>query len=443
MKVTIYGAGYVGLVTGACLSEVGNDVLCVDVNEDRVAALNRGEIPIYEPGLSKIIIRNCESGRLRFTTHAAEAVAHGILQFVAVGTPPAEDGSADLKYVLEVAQTIGRHMEEYRLVVDKSTVPVGTADRVSKVIAEELKKRSEDIPYSVASNPEFLKEGDAVTDFMKPDRIVIGTGEARAEQLLRELYAPFNRNHERVFAMDVRSAELTKYAANAMLATKISFMNEMANIAECVGANIEQVRLGIGSDSRIGYSFIYPGCGYGGSCFPKDVRAVEQTSRAHGYEPRILPAVDATNEAQKEVLFSKIQYRLGNLKGKTIAIWGLAFKPNTDDMREASSLVLIRALLDAGAKVRAHDPESMKTAESMLPGGVEYCDDPYTAIEGANALAIVTEWKAFRSPGFERVKELLTEPLIFDGRNLYDPEAVAAAGMEYHSIGRSVSMAKA
>jgi UDPglucose 6-dehydrogenase len=438
MKVTIYGAGYVGLVTGACLSEVGNNVLCVDVNEDRVAALNRGEIPIYEPGLSKIITRNCESGRLRFTTHAAEAVAHGILQFVAVGTPPAEDGSADLKYVLEVAQTVGRHMEEYRLVVNKSTVPVGTADRVSEVIAEELKKRSEDIPYSVASNPEFLKEGDAVTDFMKPDRIVIGTGEERAEQLLRELYVPFNRSHERVFAMDVRSAELTKYAANAMLATKISFMNEMANIAECVGADIEQVRLGIGSDSRIGYSFIYPGCGYGGSCFPKDVRAVEQTARANGYKPRILPAVDATNEAQKEVLFSKIQNRLGNLEGKTIAIWGLAFKPNTDDMRESSSLVLIRALLGAGAKVRAHDPESMKVAESMLSGEVEFCDDPYTALEGSDALAIVTEWKDFRSPDFAKVRELLTEPLIFDGRNLYDPAAVAAAGIEYHAIGRPV-----
>ena len=297
------------------------------------------------------------------------------------------------------------------------------------------------IPYSVASNPEFLKEGDAISDFMKPDRIVIGTDEKRAEQLLRELYAPFNRNHERVFAMDVRSAELTKYAANAMLATKISFMNEMANIAECVGADIEQVRLGIGSDSRIGYSFIYPGCGYGGSCFPKDVRAVEQTARAHGYEPRILPAVDATNEAQKEVLFSKIQNRLGNLQGKTIAIWGLAFKPNTDDMREASSLVLIRALQEADAKVRAYDPESMKAAESMLPGGVEYCDDPYTALEGADALAIVTEWKAFRSPDFSKVKELLVEPLIFDGRNLYDPEAVAAAGMEYHSIGRPVALA--
>jgi len=442
MKVTIYGAGYVGLVTGACLSDVGNDVLCVDVNEDRVAALNRGEIPIYEPGLSKIITKNCKTGRLRFTTDADEAVAHGQLQFIAVGTPPSEDGSADLKYVLEVAQAIGRHMEEYRVVVDKSTVPVGTADQVSEAIAEQLQQRGVEIPYSVASNPEFLKEGDAISDFMKPDRIVIGTDEKRAEQLLRELYSPFNRNHERIIAMDVRSAELTKYAANAMLATKISFMNEMANIAECVGADIEQVRLGIGSDSRIGYSFIYPGCGYGGSCFPKDVRAVEQTARVHGYAPRILPAVDASNEAQKEVLFSKIQKRLRNLEGKTIAIWGLAFKPNTDDMREASSLVLIRALLDAGANVRAHDPESMKAAESMLSGAAEFFDDPYTAIEGAGALAIVTEWKAFRSPDFGRVKELLVEPLIFDGRNLYDPVTVATAGIEYHSIGRSPVKAK-
>ena len=441
MNLTIYGSGYVGLVTGACLSDVGNDVLCVDINEDRVAALNRGEIPIHEPGLSSVIARNREAGRLKFTTDAVEAVAHGQLQVIAVGTPPAEDGSADLRYVLEVAVTIGKYMEEYLVVVDKSTVPVGAADRVSEAIAEQLQQRGVSIPYSVASNPEFLKEGDAISDFMKPDRIVIGTDEERAEQLLRELYAPFNRNHERIITMDVRSAELTKYAANAMLATKISFMNEMANIAERVGADIEQVRLGIGSDSRIGYSYIYPGCGYGGACFPKDIRAVEQTARDNGYEPKILPAVDATNEAQKEVLFSKIQTRLGNLEGKTIAIWGLAFKPNTDDMREASSLVLIRALLDVGAKVRAYDPESMEIARGILANaeGVEFCDDPYTALEGSDALAIVTEWKAFRSPDFGSVRELLTEPLIFDGRNLYDPAAVAAAGIEYHAIGRPVA----
>jgi len=441
MKITIYGAGYVGLVTGACLADVGNNVLCVDVDEERITSLNRREIPIHEPGLSAVIKRNCDAGRLRFTANAEEGIAHGLLQFIAVGTPPAEDGSADLKYVIEVARTIGRHMEEYRVVVDKSTVPVGTADQVSKAIADELKQRSEDIPYSVASNPEFLKEGDAVGDFMKPDRIVIGISEPRAEELLRELYGPFNRNHERIIAMDLRSAELTKYAANAILATKISFMNEMANIAERVGADIEQVRLGIGSDSRIGYSYIYSGCGYGGSCFPKDVRAIDQTARAHGYEPRILPAVDATNEAQKEVLFTKIQDRLGDLVGKTIAIWGLAFKPNTDDMREASSLVLIRNLLEVGARVRAHDPESMKAARGMLATseGVEFCDDPFTALDSSDALAIVTEWKAFRSPDFARVKEALSEPIIFDGRNLYDPAAVTAAGIEYHAIGRPVA----
>lgn len=441
MKITVYGAGYVGLVSGACLADVGNEVLCVDVDAERVAALNDGEIPIYEPGLAGVIKRNRESGRLRFTTDVAEAVTHGELQFVAVGTPPKADGSADLKYVLEVARTIGQQMTEHRVVVNKSTVPVGTADQVSAAIAGELQMRGEEIEFSVASNPEFLKEGDAVSDFMKPDRIVIGTADSRAENLLRELYAPFNRNHDRVFAMDVRSAELTKYAANAMLATKISFMNEMANIAECVGADIEHVRLGIGSDSRIGYSFIYPGCGYGGSCFPKDVRAVEQTARANGYSPRILPAVGAANEAQKEVLFAKIKKRLGELRGKTIAVWGLAFKPNTDDMREASSLVLIRSLLAAGATVRAHDPESMPVARAMLGESVEFCDEPYAALEGADALAIVTEWKAFRSPDFARIKNALNEPVIFDGRNLYDPAAVAAAGLEYQAIGRPVANA--
>lgn len=437
MKITIYGAGYVGLVTGACLADVGNEVLLVDVDDERVAALNRGKIPIYEPGLATIIQRCVQSGQLDFTTDAATAVAHGQLQFVAVGTPPKADGSADLQFVLEVARTVGRHMDDYRLVVDKSTVPVGTADQVSMAIADELKQRGVDLPYSVASNPEFLKEGDAVSDFMKPDRIVIGTSEPRAEKLLRELYVPFNRNRDRVFAMDMRSAELTKYAANAMLATKISFMNEMANIAERVGADIEQVRLGIGSDSRIGYSFIYPGCGYGGSCFPKDVRALDQTARAHGYEPRILPAVDAINEGQKEVLFSKIKDRLGNLSGKQITIWGLAFKPNTDDIREASSLVLIKSLLKAGVKVRAHDPEAMEAIQALLgPDAIACVADPIEALEGADALAIVTEWKTFRSPDFNRIKETMKAPLIFDGRNLYHPETVANAGIEYHAIGR-------
>ena len=441
MKITIYGAGYVGLVTGACLADVGNEVLCVDINEERVAGLNRGEIPIYEPGLSAIIRRCSESKRLRFTMDSKEAVDHGVLQFIAVGTPPAGDGSADLSFVLEVARTIGRHRNEYCVVVDKSTVPVGTADQVKEAISQELEKRGVQITINVASNPEFLKEGDAVSDFMKPDRIVIGTDDPKAEKYLRDLYAPFNRNHDRVFAMDIRSAELTKYAANAMLATKISFMNEMANIAERVGADIEQIRLGIGSDSRIGYSFIYPGCGYGGSCFPKDVRAVAQTARAYGYEPRILPAVDAANEAQKEVLFTKIQNRLEDLEGKTIAIWGLSFKPNTDDIREASSLVLIRRLLDAGARVRAHDPEAMTSAEEQIGhSAVQFLTNSYEALAGSDALAIMTEWKAFRSPDFVRIREALKMPLIFDGRNLFEPSSVAASGIEYHAIGRPVVM---
>ena len=441
VRVAIHGCGYVGLVTGACLADVGNEVLCVDVNEARVASLNRGEVPIHEPGLGALIQGNRENGRLRFTTDVAEAVGHGELQFICVGTPPRADGSADLTYVLEVARAIGRHMTDPRVIADKSTVPVGTADQVRDAIAGELKQRGVKVSFSVSSNPEFLKEGDAVGDFMKPDRIVIGISELRAAEILRQLYAPFNRNHERIITMDVRSAELTKYAANAMLATKISFMNEMSNIAEHVGADIEQVRLGIGSDSRIGYSFIYPGCGYGGSCFPKDVRAIDQTARANGYQPRILPAVDAANEAQKNVLFEKIKSRLGELAGKTIAIWGLSFKPNTDDMREASSLVLIRALLAAGAQVRAHDPEAMEVARDQLESaeGVAFCDSPLAALQGANALAIVTEWKAFRSPDFDVIRAVLKEPLIFDGRNLYDPYKVAVAGIEYHAIGRPVA----
>ena len=441
VRVAIHGCGYVGLVTGACLADVGNEVLCVDVNEARVASLNRGEVPIHEPGLGALIQGNRENGRLRFTTDVTEAVGHGELQFICVGTPPRADGSADLTYVLEVARAIGRHMTDPRVIADKSTVPVGTADQVRDAIAGELKQRGVKVSFSVSSNPEFLKEGDAVGDFMKPDRIVIGISESRAAEILRQLYAPFNHNHERIITMDVRSAELTKYAANAMLATKISFMNEMSNIAEHVGADIEQVRLGIGSDSRIGYSFIYPGCGYGGSCFPKDVRAIDQTARANGYQPRILPAVDAANEAQKNVLFEKIKSRLGELAGKTIAIWGLSFKPNTDDMREASSLVLIRALLAAGAQVRAHDPEAMEVARDQLESaeGVAFCDSPLAALQGANALAIVTEWKAFRSPDFDVIRAVLKEPLIFDGRNLYDPAKVAVAGIEYHAIGRPVA----
>ena len=439
MKVTIYGAGYVGLVTGACLADVGNDVLCVDVDVERVGTLNRGEIPIYEPDLPSIIQRCLQSGKLRFTTDSTAAVAHGTIHFIAVGTPPTEDGSADLSFVLEVARTIGMYREEYCLVVDKSTVPVGTADLVKTTIVQELERRDVAVDISVASNPEFLKEGDAVNDFMKPDRIVIGTDDLKAEKLLRDLYTSFNLPHDRLLSMDVRSAELTKYAANAMLATKISFMNEMANIAEHVQADIEQVRLGIGSDSRIGFSFINPGCGYGGSCFPKDVRAVAQTAQAHGYAPRILPAVDATNEAQKKVLFSKIQNRLGDLNGKALTIWGLSFKPNTNDIREAPSLELIKKLTEAGAHVRAHDPAAMKAVEESINSpNVVFCKDPYEALNGSDGLAILTEWESYQCPDFTKIKTMLREPLIFDGRNLYEPETVLEAELEYHSVGRAV-----
>ena len=437
MKISIYGAGYVGLVTGACLADIGNEVVCVDIDEDRVKALNDGESFIYEPGLDSLIKSCCESGQLRFTTDVAAAVKHGIIQFIAVGTPSAEDGSANLEFVLEVAKNIGTHITEYSVVVDKSTVPVGTADQVKATIERVLKNRGAPVKFSIAANPEFLREGNALSDFTRPDRIVIGTDDFEAEQLLRELYAPFNTNHDRLLAMDLRSAELTKYAANAMLATKISFMNEMANIAENVGADIEQVRLGIGSDSRIGFSYIHAGCGYGGSCFPKDVRAVAQTAHAHGYEPRILLAVDAVNEAQKEVLFTKIKNRLGDLSEKTIAIWGLSFKPNTDDMREACSLVLIKSLLEAGSNVRVNDPKAMKAAEKIIDSpNIQFCDNPYETLKGCDALAILTEWESYQCPDFRKIKTMLREPLIFDGRNLYKPETVQEAELEYHSIGR-------
>jgi len=439
MKITVHGCGYVGLVTGACLAEVGNDVVGVDVDEARVEALNRGETPIYEPGLEALLHANRAHGRLRFTTNTAEAVRHGQLQFVAVGTPPREDGAADLQYVLAVARAIGEHMEEFTVIVDKSTVPVGTADQVSEAVAGALAARGAAMEFSVASNPEFLKEGDAVSDFMKPDRVVIGTDDERAAALLRELYAPFNRNHERVLEMDVRSAELTKYAANAMLAARISFMNELANIAERVGADIEQVRVGIGSDSRIGYSFIYPGCGYGGSCFPKDVRALEQTAHAHSYQPQLLRAIDAVNEEQKHVLGHKLgECFQAGLEGRTIAVWGLAFKPNTDDLREASSGVLIAELLAAGATVRAYDPQAMNAARALYADidGVTFCDEALDAAEGADALAVVTEWKEFRSPDFKALKGSLKQPIIVDGRNLYDPATLARAGFTYHAIGR-------
>jgi UDPglucose 6-dehydrogenase len=443
MKIAIFGTGYVGLVTGACLAEVGNQVLCVDIDAAKVEALRRGEIPIFEPGLEDLVVANHRAGRLDFTTDAARAVAHGEILFIAVGTPPDEDGSADLRHVLAVARSIGQHLARPALVVNKSTVPVGTADRVRDKIAAELAARGVEVDFDVASNPEFLKEGDAVKDCMRPDRIVVGASNPRAFDKLRALYAPFNRNHERFVQMDLRSAELTKYAANAMLATKISFMNEMANIAERVGADIEMVRHGIGSDPRIGYSFIYPGAGYGGSCFPKDVQALERTARQHGYEARVLGAVEAVNRDQKRVLFERMREHFADrLRGRTIALWGLAFKPNTDDMREASSRTLLAQLWDAGVTVRAYDPEAMHEARRIYGERADLvlCDDIGASLEGADALAVMTEWKAFWSPDFARLREAMPEPVIFDGRNIYDPAVVEAAGIAYYGIGRGRSV---
>ncbi len=439
MKVTIFGSGYVGLVTGACLAEVGNDVLCVDIDPAKIAMLNEGGIPIYEPGLEKIVHHNTASGRLNFTTDVAAGVAHGLFQFIAVGTPPDEDGSADLQYVLAVARSIGEHMGEYRIIVNKSTVPVGTADKVRATTREALKQRGVDIEYDVVSNPEFLKEGAAVDDFMRPDRIIIGTDNPRTTELLRALYAPFNRNHDRVIAMDIRSAELTKYAANAMLATKISFMNELANLAERLGADIENVRIGIGADPRIGYHFIYPGAGYGGSCFPKDVQALERTARGVGYQAELLSAVEAVNNRQKELLFRKIHDHFkGELQGRTIALWGLAFKPNTDDMRAAPSRVLMEALWAAGAQVRAHDPVAMDETRRIYAerADLTLCETPEEAAQGADALAVVTEWNVFRSPDFTELKSSLAQPIIFDGRNIYNPSLVRQQGFVYYAIGR-------
>jgi UDPglucose 6-dehydrogenase len=443
MQVTIFGTGYVGLVTGTCLADVGNDVVCVDIDAGKVERLQRGEVPIFEPGLDDLVAANRKAGRLRFTTDAASAIAHGRVIFIAVGTPPDEDGSADLSHVLSVARTVGRHLGQHAVVVNKSTVPVGTADKVSAAIAAEFAARGVEVPVDVVSNPEFLKEGDAVKDCMRPDRIVIGSDSARAVEVLKTLYAPFNRNHERLVLMDVRSAELTKYAANAMLATKISFMNEMANIAERVGADIELVRHGIGSDPRIGYSFIYPGAGYGGSCFPKDVQALDRTARQFGYAPRILEAVESVNGAQKHRLFQLIQGHFGELRGRTIAVWGLAFKPNTDDMREAPARVLLEALWAAGAQVRAFDPEARHEAQRVFGERADLAlvDEPFAALDGADALAIVTEWKAFWSPDFARIRAALRSPAIFDGRNIYDPKAVEAAGIAYYGIGRGRSVA--
>ena len=440
MKITVIGTGYVGLVSGACLAEVGNDVLCLDLDAEKIRILNAGGIPIHEPGLLEMVARNRSAGRLRFTTDVAEAVEHGLLQFIAVGTPPDEDGSADLQYVVAAARSIGRHMDAYKVIVDKSTVPVGTADKVRTAVGEELAARGLQTGFSVVSNPEFLKEGAAVEDFMRPDRIIVGAEEARAIDLMRQLYAPFQRSHERLIVMDVRSAELTKYAANAMLATRISFMNELANLAEKLGADIEWVRQGIGSDPRIGYQFLYPGCGYGGSCFPKDVQALNRTARDAGGELRVLEAVEAANEFQKGVLGRKIVRRFGeNLAGRRFALWGLAFKPNTDDMREAPSRRVVADLLARGATVRAYDPVAMDEARRVFGAEprVAYAESPMAALDGADALMIVTEWKEFRSPDFEDMKRRLKAPLVFDGRNLYDPAQMRAAGIEYHAIGRS------
>ena len=454
MKITIIGTGYVGLVTGACLAELGNDVLCLDVDDKKVAILNNGGIPIHEPGLDVIVANNRANGRLKFTTNIADSVEHGDIQFIAVGTPPDEDGSADLQYVLTAAKNIGKTMQGFKVIVDKSTVPVGTAEKVSKAIKHELNLRGiQDCQFSVISNPEFLKEGAAVDDFMRPDRIVIGSDNDefgyRAKILMKQLYAPFNRNHERTYWMDVRSAEFTKYAANAMLATRISFMNELANLADSVGVDIEAVRHGIGSDPRIGYSFLYAGCGYGGSCFPKDVQALERTAREYGQELLILRAVECVNDAQKRVLGHKIVARFGeNLTGYRFALWGLAFKPNTDDMRAASSRILLRELVLRGATISASDPVAIEEAKRVIKidfadnltllKKINFFENPMEAIENADALIIVTEWKAYRSPDFAVLKSKLKNSIIFDGRNLFDPADMNQAGIEYHGIGRSV-----
>jgi UDPglucose 6-dehydrogenase len=455
MNITVIGTGYVGLVTGACLADIGNDVLCLDLDPAKIDLLNAGDVPIYEPGLKELISRNRAAGRLKFTTDVVHSVAHGEVQFIAVGTPPSEDGSADMSHVLAAAKAIGRYMKGFRLVVNKSTVPVGTGDRVKAVLEEELQERgmhgAAQVSFAVASNPEFLKEGAAIEDFTRPDRIIIGTEAnpmgARARDTLLQIYAPFNRNHDRVLHMHVRAAEFTKYAANAMLATRISFMNELANLASKVGVDIEQVRKGIGSDPRIGYNFLYAGTGYGGSCFPKDVQALIRTAEANGHRLKVLEAVEAVNESQKNVLVEKITARFGpNLKGLTFAVWGLAFKPNTDDMRDAPSRIILRALLERGARLVAHDPVAMQEARRVLSQDLSaqrglldhltYCEAPMDAVEGADALVIITEWQAFKSPNFAALKSALKQPVIFDGRNLYDPAAVRDQGFEYHAIGR-------
>jgi UDPglucose 6-dehydrogenase len=439
MKITVIGTGYVGLVSGACLADVGNDVLCLDVDPAKIKILEDGGIPIHEPGLLEVVRRNVEAGRLSFTTDVERAAKYGIVQFIAVGTPPDEDGSADLQYVLAAARNIGKHMDGYRVVVDKSTVPVGTGDKVRSAVAEELKARDSSLGFSVVSNPEFLKEGAAVDDFMRPDRIIVGAEDEQAIALMRQLYAPFQRNHDKVVFMDVRSAELTKYAANAMLATRISFMNELANLAETLGADIELVRQGIGSDPRIGWHFLYAGCGYGGSCFPKDVKALIKTAKEYGHGLKVLTAVEDANDAQKHVLIDKIEKRFGaDLSGRRFALWGLAFKPNTDDMREAPARVIIEELFKRGATVMAYDPVAMQEAERIFGDEprLSYAGRPKSALEGADALLIVTEWKEFRSPDFDAIKSRLKQPVVFDGRNMYDPKVMAEQGIEYFGIGR-------
>ena len=446
MKVTVVGTGYVGLVSAACLAEMGNDVLCLDIDSDKIRTLEDGGIPIHEPGLESVVKRNVEAGRLRFTTDIPRAVAHGTIQFIAVGTPPDQDGSADLSHVVAAARNIGRHMTDHKVVVDKSTVPVGTADMVKIAIAEELALRNVAVEYAVVSNPEFLKEGAAVEDFMRPDRVIVGADDERAILLMRALYSPFIRNHDRLIVMDVRSAEFTKYAANSMLATRISFMNELALLAEKVGADIELVRKGIGSDPRIGYHFLYAGAGYGGSCFPKDVKALISTARGVCVDLRVLQAVEEANERQKGVLVEKIVGRFGaDLKGRQFAVWGLAFKANTDDMREAPSLVLIADLIRRGAAVKAYDPVAMPEAKRLFreTNGITFVESQVQALEGSDALVIVTDWKEFRSPDFHAIKSLLKQPVVVDGRNLYEPELMKSLGIEYTGIGRGAGLAKA
>jgi len=441
MKITVIGTGYVGLVSGACLAEMGNHVMCLDVNAEKIRILEEGGLPIHEPGLLEMVKRNRAAGRLQFTTDIVAAVNHGTLQFIGVGTPPDEDGSADLQYVLEAARNVGRHMGDYKVIIDKSTVPVGTGERVRAVVAEELARRGLAIDFSVVSNPEFLKEGAAVDDFMRPTRVVIGADDERAISLMRALYSPFIRNHDRLLVMDVRSAEFTKYAANSMLATRISFMNELALLADQLGVDIELVRNGIGSDPRIGYHFLYAGAGYGGSCFPKDVKALVSTARASGLDLHVLNAVQAANERQKHVLVDKIVARFGeDLSGRQFAMWGLAFKPNTDDMREAPSRVVISELVRRGATVKAYDPVAMPEAQRVLAGvqGLSFVDNQTEALRGSDALVIVTEWKEFKSPDFDAIKSLLKQALVFDGRNLYEPALMKSTGITYFGIGRGL-----